>query len=66
MPCSQSGPAVMAAEEWYASDVMESSSLTRKGTTCGFTWETIKWLTLKSSASLVIGRSLSTDPSIHR
>lgn len=34
---TQLGPAVMVAEEWYASGVIESSSLKRKGTTCGFT-----------------------------
>lgn len=38
----------------------------RKGTTYGFTCETMKWFTLNISARLAIGRSLSTHLSIQR
>jgi hypothetical protein len=39
--------------------------LRRNGTTCGLTWETMKWLTSNSSDNLLIGRSLSRLPSLH-
>ena len=56
-------PGPVAASCW-ASVATISSSFARKGTTCGFTCETIKWFTLNISANRVIGRSLSTEPSI--
>lgn len=60
------GPVEIVVVDCCASCATISSSLTRKGTTWGLTCDTMKWLTLNISANLVIGISLSTEPSIHR
>ena len=62
---SQVWPAVYEVA-FKASSAIRFSSFMTKGTTCGLTCDTMKWLTLNISASLVIGMSLSTEPSIHR
>ena len=60
------GPGDIMSLDLLVSSPMASSSLMRKGTTCGLTCDTMKWLTLNISASRVMGISLSTEPSIHR
>ena len=60
------GPGDIVSLDLVNSSPIAFSSLTRKGTTCGLTWDTMKWLTLNISASRVMGISLSTEPSIHR
>lgn len=45
--------------------VMEPFSTETKGHTCGFTWDTIKVLTLNISAILCMGKSPATLPSMY-
>lgn len=57
-------PKTFPSPNFSAKEDVAEATLT-KGTTCGLTWQAIKWFTLNNSESLDNGRSLATEPSMN-